>query len=321
MPLDWKIDECAEYYGGLILRGWGHHAPEPIVAVSAVFPGDEPVVVPLSSFGQPSPDVAGTHGASAARCRFDEWVPVPAGAIGRDFYLRFFLRDHSSVRSSSALANARAGDAFHSSWPEFLEKIAPLESGAILELGSRARSAVVRREQVPPQLRYVGLDILPGPNVDIVGDAHEMAGLLGRGRFDAAFSFSVFEHLAMPWKVALELNQVLVPGGLVYVSTHQTWPLHDEPWDFWRFSEHSWQALFNAATGFEIVQTFRGDPARIHACVATPVTRTLHLCPAYLGSAVIARKTGETELTWPVPRQVAAASMYPQGELAVSPLG
>ena len=77
------------------------------------------------------------------------------------------------------------------------------------------------------------------------------------------------------------------------------------------------QAL--AATGYEIVEAVAGEPARIHAVRTTPVTRLMHLCPAYLGSAAIARKIGETDLRWPVPLQTAALGNYPKGELVAPP--
>jgi hypothetical protein len=316
LPLNWKIDECAEYYGGLVLRGWCHHSPQKITSVSAVF-GEHSVPVP--SFGQPSPDVAIALGETAARCRFDEWLPVPDEFIGRDFHLRFFLEDGSSLLSDSALVNAAIGDVYHMVWPTFLEHLRALPAGEVLEIGSRARSAITRRENIPSHLTYVGLDVMAGPNVDVVGDAHDLAAQLGRGRFVAAFSFSVFEHLAMPWKVALELNHVLKPGGLVFTSTHQTWPLHEEPWDFWRFSQYSWRTLFNAATGFEVLQAACGEAARIHAFRTTVVTRRMHLCPAYLGSAALTRKIGETALQWPVNVDVAAHGSYPKGELTAPP--
>ncbi|MEO6244581.1 MAG: methyltransferase domain-containing protein [Opitutaceae bacterium] len=136
-------------------------------------------------------------------------------------------------------------------------------------------------------------------------------------RFVAAFFFSVFEHLAMPWNVALELNRVLEPGGLVFTATHPTYPMHEEPWDFWRFSPPSWQTLFNAATGFEIVEAVCGEPARVHACRTNPVTRDIPgSAKAYLGSASIARKISDTALAWPVPVGTAARDSYPAGELA-----
>jgi hypothetical protein len=130
----------------------------------------------------------------------------------------------------------------------------------------------------------------------------------------------VFEHLAMPWKVALELNRVLVPGGLVFTQTHQTWPVHEEPWDFWRFSKYSWTPLFNAATGFRVLEAVCGEPARIFAARTNPATRVLQGSrAAWLGSASLVQKIAETSLTWPVPLEVAAHGKYPAGELAAPP--
>jgi SAM-dependent methyltransferase len=316
----WKIDECSVYFERLRLRGWCFN-PAPGAAiqnVAAVFPAlGAPVV--LRSFGLPSVDVAHALGRGAEQCRFDEFLELPDAVLGRDFTLLFTLADGSEIASASAQTNANDGDPFHACWAHFVESLHRLPPGDVLEIGSRARSAITRREVVPPHLGYVGLDILPGPNVDVVGDAHQLERLFGRSRFVAAFSFSVFEHLAMPWRVAIELNRVLRPGGIVFTQTHQTWPVHEEPWDFWRFSRHSWQTLFNEATGFEVVEAAHGEPARIHACRANPITRQLAGEPAYLGSDSIVRKISETSLTWPVALEVAAAAMYPKGELQTPP--
>src|SRR5260370_31340791 len=107
------------------------------------------------------------------------------------------------------------------------------------------------------------MDIRSGPNGDRVGDARDIAAVVGERRFNAVFSVSVFEHLLMPWKAVLEINRVLDPGGFVYVATHQSLPMHDEPRDFWRFSDRAWTALFNAATGFELLDTAMGQRAAI----------------------------------------------------------
>lgn len=213
----------------------------------------------------------------------------------------------------------RGGDPYFQSWENFLTALAKFECGAVLEVGSRARSAITRSHRIPPQLTDVGMDILPGPNVDIVGDAHELSTVLAGRKFVAIFSTSVFEHLLMPWKVALEMNRILEPGGIVYTSTHQTWPVHEEPWDFWRYSRHTWPALFNPATGFEILEAVGGEPDRIHACRTSSVTREMPLSPAYLGSASLVRKISNTTLTWPVPVSIATATMYPAGELTIAP--
>lgn len=319
MALHWKIDECAVYFDRLHLRGWCHHAPAAIRAIELVF-AQSSARRPLASFGQPSLDVAAALSLPHAEaCRFDEWLVLPEEALGRDFTLVLALDDGSSLQTTSALTCANDGDPFHACWASFLHKLHEIPSGTVLEIGSRARSAITRRSSVPAHLDYVGMDILPGPNVDVVGDAHALETLFGREKFVAAFSFSVFEHLAMPWKVALELNRVLRVGGLVFTQTHQTWPIHEEPWDFWRFSKHSWQTLFNSATGFEIVETAHGEPARIHSLRSNAVTRLLANEPAYLGSDSIVKKIGDTQLSWPVPLAVAARDSYPAGELSAPP--
>jgi hypothetical protein len=318
MPLDWRIDECAGYFDRVRLRGWCFNSSHAILKVDAVFPEPE-TIVPLKSFGQPSPDVAASLGANAANCRFEEWVEAPAEAVGRDFSLRFHLADGTAVMGGSVVANALIGDPFFRCWDHFVDRLAALPAGAVLEIGSRARSTYSRRHLIPKQLEYVGLDIHAGPNVDVVGDAHALEQLFGRNRFVAVYSLSVFEHLAMPWKVALELNRVLAPGGLVFTQTHQTWPIHEEPWDFWRFTRFAWQPLFNAATGFEILDAVVGEPARIHPYRTTSVTRLMPESPGYLGSASLVRKISDTTLSWDVPLSVAAAANYPAGELSNPP--
>lgn len=314
----WKIDECAVYFERLRLRGWCYDATSPIARVEIRFDesGD---VIPLTSFGTPSPDVAAAVSPDATHVRFDEWVLASPEILGGPFTLLMWREDGRCVEGTDALTNAAYGDPYYQSWENFVALLGGFTSGTVLEIGARARSAITRKHRVPAALGYVGLDILAGPNVDVVGDAHELREVFRDQRFVAVFSTSVFEHLAMPWKVALELNHVLAPGGLVYTSTHQTWPMHEEPWDFWRFSKYSWSTLFNAATGFEIVEAVVGEPARVHARRTSPVTRSLPDSPAWLGSACIARKISDTTLSWPVATSVVTSTMYPAGELAVAP--
>jgi Methyltransferase domain len=318
MSLLWKIDECSAYSDRIHMRGWCFSDTPTIVRVELVFQGCAEVVV-LTSFGQPSADVAAIVNPHATHCRFDEWLIVPVDALEHGFRLRFTFADQTTSERESGVADLHFGDPYFACWEHFKALLHTLKSGAVLEIGSRARSGITYRELVPTNLEYVGMDILPGPNVDVVGDAHELEKLFGSNRFVAAFSRSVFEHLAMPWKVAIELNRVLVPGAIVFTASHQTWPLHDEPWDFWRFSSHTWATLFNASTGFEVLEAVCGEPARIHAVCPNPATRTLQNSPAFLGSASIVRKISETALTWPVSLQTASRDSYPVGELSEPP--
>ena len=193
----------------------------------------------------------------------------------------------------------------------FQREIAAMPPGALLEIGSRARSGVTRLHLAPADWNYTGIDILPGPNVDLVCDAHELGKALPNESYDAFMCFSVFEHLLRPWKVALELNAVLRPGALGLITTHQAWPMHEQPWDFWRFSADAWQALFNPATGFEIVEACMGEPAALVADHCHHTTDFPRGSKAFLSSAVLFRRTGRTLLSWPVDVGHVTRTTYP----------
>jgi SAM-dependent methyltransferase len=168
--------------------------------------------------------------------------------------------------------------------------------GSLLEIGSRARSGNSYRNWFPNDIDYVGLDVSAGPNVNIVGDAHAMP--LDR-QFDFIFSVSVFEHLLMPWKVALEMNRFLKKGGMAFIASHASFPLHDQPWDFWRFSKEAWGGLFNVQTGFEVLDAqYRYPASVVPRYVSGAGFEGLYAAPAYLSSACLIRKTGVAMVEW-----------------------
>jgi SAM-dependent methyltransferase len=106
----------------------------------------------------------------------------------------------------------------------------------------------------------VGIDVHPGINVDVVGDAHRLSEVFGEASFDAVVSSAVFEHLAMPWVVAEEISRVLRPGGLVYIETHFSHSMHELPWNFFQFSHEGLKVLFNEALGFETIEAGVSNP-------------------------------------------------------------
>lgn len=182
---------------------------------------------------------------------------------------------------------------------DFIEMVNSAPDGATLvELGSRARSGNSYRSAFSSRTRYTGVDISDGPNVDIVADLHMLSSKLTE-KFDFAFSVSVFEHLLMPWVAAVELNKVMANGGYAYIQSHPTWPLHDEPWDFFRFSKYAWKGIFNTYTGFEILAAEHGLEARIMPlsdhCEAL-IGMNEH--PTFLASACLIKKISEPTVDW-----------------------
>ncbi len=145
---------------------------------------------------------------------------------------------------------------------------------------------------------YTGIDISEGPNVDLVADAHRLSSHFA-AEFDFAFSISVYEHLVMPWVAAYEMNRVLKLGGMAYIQSHQSWPLHEVPWDFFRFSDRAWHGLFNILTGFEVIDAGFEYPAMISShCIDGRIFEGLDLAECHLLSGCMIRKTGEPKVDW-----------------------
>ena len=67
--------------------------------------------------------------------------------------------------------------------------------------------------------------------------------------FDAVIATEVLEHVADPARVLSEVFRILAPGGRVWLTTPFVWELHEEPYDFGRYTGHALRRLL-AQAGF-----------------------------------------------------------------------
>jgi len=167
----------------------------------------------------------------------------------------------------------------------------------VLEIGSRIVSpgSTSRRPLFPDSNSYTGFDYYPDSNTDVVGDAHKLSQYFENRKFDAIFSLSVFEHLAMPWLVAREISKILEVGGITYHMSQFAWPLHEAPWDFWRFSDQGFKVLFPTALGFEIIKAGLSAPLRIHLDNVFPPQELLAAQAGFGIAAILAKKVLEVD--------------------------
>lgn len=87
----------------------------------------------------------------------------------------------------------------------------------------------------------VHLEFVP----DLVCDAHWIP--CGDGALGLVVAGQVLEHTLRPWRVAEEMERVVHQGGLVQVEVPFAFPLHSEPWDFFRFTVGGLRSLFRAS--------------------------------------------------------------------------
>ena len=101
--------------------------------------------------------------------------------------------------------------------------------------------------------KYVGCDVVQSDEgkVDTICEATELK--FADETFDTIFSTQVIEHVHDPKKMLSEANRVLKPGGMAIVSAPFSWELHEEPYDFYRYSKYGLKSMLENA-GFEVVE-------------------------------------------------------------------
>jgi SAM-dependent methyltransferase len=139
----------------------------------------------------------------------------------------------------SALDKARV---FRSAYLAEVE-LTPL---VMLDVGSAVaeRNQKTNRDVMSnPRWRSLGIDIEPGPNVDIVVTAPYDWTEIATASVDVVTCSEVFEHAEFFWITMLEIARVLKSNGLAFITSPSSGPLHRFPVDCWRFYDDAFQAL------------------------------------------------------------------------------
>lgn len=111
---------------------------------------------------------------------------------------------------------------------------------------------------------YLGADVRSGPGVDrvvdLAGDFAAVDASLPE-RFATVFCLSVLEHCRQPFRMAENLQRLLRPGGVIYVSVPFAWEIHDHPRDYWRFTPDGIRELFPLIDFTESDCCYHSQPA------------------------------------------------------------
>lgn len=122
----------------------------------------------------------------------------------------------------------------------------------VLDVGAMSLNGAYRPLFDPQRWAYTGLDLGPGPNVDVVvEDPYDWP--LADESYDLVVSGQVFEHVEFFWLSILEIRRVLKPGGLAFLAVPSRGPQHRHPVDCWRFYPDGHAALAKWS-GLELVE-------------------------------------------------------------------
>lgn len=130
---------------------------------------------------------------------------------------------------------------------EKVKKYGHYMRGSVLDAGS---GSYARYKHLLSCNSIVRMDVEAGLNVDVVGRAEKMP--FKDGEFDSVLSTQVFEHLEYPERAAAEICRVMKSGGHLLLTAPQWNELHEEPHDYWRYTNFGLKALFER-NGFEVV--------------------------------------------------------------------
>lgn len=133
---------------------------------------------------------------------------------------------------------------------EFIQKFSIYYKGDLYDFGCGTKPYEAFFKQYCTN--YIGVDwsdTLHELKADIVGDLNKPLDLEDN-LADTIVSFSVLEHLSEPQNMINEAYRILKKGGVFVLQVPFMWHIHEEPYDFFRFTEYGLRHIFNKA-GFK----------------------------------------------------------------------
>jgi SAM-dependent methyltransferase len=152
------------------------------------------------------------------------------------------------------------------------------------------------------------IDIDPARKPDIVADICDL-NMFAAGSVDFIFMVEVLEHVKTPHLAMEELHRVLKPGGKLFLSTPFMLPIHDAPYDFYRYTQYG---LAHLCRSFQNVSIKPRNDYLASVIVLMMRSTQVSGVKRQLASAVI---VGMALLFWPFARLL---SLVYQNEFATT---
>ena len=133
-----------------------------------------------------------------------------------------------------------------------LSELKKFASGRLVDIGCGDKPFyTILKNQVD---EYIGVDhpetLHKKDNIDVFADVYALP--FEDNSFDTAILTQVIEHLEKPEKAIKEINRILKPGGLLFVSWPFLYPIHEAPRDFYRYTKYGMSYLAEKS-GFKII--------------------------------------------------------------------
>lgn len=144
---------------------------------------------------------------------------------------------------------------------QFVSKyLNPDEEVTIADVGSLDINGTYYPIFAKPKWKYVGIDLVSGPNVHLVVPDPYNYSNIADGTYDIVISGQTLEHVGRPFRWIRELNRILKLKGLICVICPWSFTRHEgETYkDYWRVLQSGMELLLKDA-GFRVLEVFQGD--------------------------------------------------------------
>lgn len=143
---------------------------------------------------------------------------------------------------------------FYTQYKAILPLIGQFVKGKTIDLGCGTmpfKNLLVNRATI-----YHTLDLRPhSEEVTYIGDIQDMS-MIASASYDSAICLEVLEHVPNPSRAISEIYRILKPDGILIISVPHLSRLHDEPYDYFRFTNHGLRYLLEHK-GFEVSEIKR----------------------------------------------------------------
>ena len=92
-----------------------------------------------------------------------------------------------------------------------------------------------------PNKEYIGCDMRRGPGVDCIADLHNIA--MPAESVGTLLVLDTLEHVEYPREALEQVYRVLKPDGITLITSVMNFPVHDYPYDYWRFTQKGSKAF------------------------------------------------------------------------------
>jgi SAM-dependent methyltransferase len=104
-------------------------------------------------------------------------------------------------------------------------------------------------------IEFIATDLEKHEGIDKIVNVIDF-GSLENNYYDLILCLNVLEHIADPHRAVDEMHKGLRTGGVLFLVTPFLFPIHDPPYDFYRYTEYGLTKMLNCFSRVAIEKIF-----------------------------------------------------------------